>query len=121
MHACESCVPILYMRAGHTIKFKDILKICNKELTEWLDVPNLLPYLHEQNLITEDDRDDLMLPTRTRKDRNRHLLHILPSKGVDACSRFIKCLSSAQEHLGHQDLVKLLKHHIKIYAVGSDV
>lgn len=119
MHAhthynCKLCIKwhssfIILHHAGNIEKFKNSLKIFNKELTECLNVPTLIPFLYKQNLITGDDYDILNQPFRTKQDRNRYLLQILPSKGGDAFNRFIECLKDAEEHLGHQYLAELLE------------
>ena len=74
-----------------------------------LDVSTLLPLLNKYLSMELDDNYILMNSLTPPTERAMALLYtMLPSKGPEAYVLFIKCLKEEKEHLGHQELVKLL-------------
>ena len=87
------------MQAAVTKKFRPGL----------LDLNTLVPILHNHNLLTRADNDYLMNSLITPPERANQLVYsILPSKGPRAFTLFVECLQKEKEHLGHQELVKMI-------------
>ena len=75
---------------------------------ELLDIDTLIPLLNKYHLLTQNNMYDLqnrLVPPTERASALVH--HILPSKGSEAFTLFVKCLQEEKEHLGHQELLKL--------------
>ncbi|XP_064393690.1 uncharacterized protein LOC135341125 [Halichondria panicea] len=76
-----------------------------KMVVKELDVTDLEPYLIEEKLVTDNEREKLRNPQNTKQDKAKMLLTILKTKGPTAHSIFVrKCLSSKV----HTDLKKFL-------------
>ena len=74
-----------------------------------LDIPTLLPILHKYDLLTQSNNYTLMNPLIPPVERANALVYaMLPSKGPNAYEIFVKCLQEETEHLGHQELVKMM-------------
>ena len=68
----------------------------------------LLPHLVSVGLSDRATNDYLLNETRTDHDKGMYFyLKILPSKGLDAYTRFHRCLCDEKEHLGHQSLLEI--------------
>ncbi len=95
-------------------RFKKALRKHSRDLIECMNVQSLLPHLQEQELLTTHEYEKLTqeVHTKTPCELNHLLLRILPTKGEYAFERFLKCLTGADEHLGHRQLVKLLRRWI---------
>ena len=74
-----------------------------------LDLTTLVPIMHNHSLLTAADNDYLMndlIPPYKRA--NQLVSSILPSKGPRAFTLFLDCLKKEKEHMGHQELVKMI-------------
>ncbi len=93
---------------------KNVIQKHNRDFVECMNVQSLLPYLQEQELLTRHEYEKLTqeVHTKTQSEQNHYLLRILPTKGEHAFERFFTCLTQADEHLGHEQLVKILSQHI---------
>ena len=77
--------------------------------SELLNLTSLIPVLNKHNLLTLDDNYILLNYLVTPLERSNVLLYkILPSKGPGAFKTFIVCLQEETEHIGHQELAKIL-------------
>ena len=85
-----------------------------------MDVPSLLPHLLRKRLIRMSECERLGNEQVTEK-RNLDLLMIIPKKGENAVDRFLECLKNADEHSGHEHLVKVLEARINKLMPSSDV
>ena len=69
----------------------------------------LLPHAFTNKLLTRDEYEIIDSLKGTPRKQNRYfLLNVLPRKGETAHQRFLDSLKAEKEHLGHEDLVKLL-------------
>ena len=90
--------------------FAKILRLVHHaDFRETLNVQALIPLLGKYNLLTEEERQEIMQFKRTDCEKIDHLVHILPRKGKYAYQQFIKCLESEKEHLSHPELAQELK------------
>ena len=94
---------------GTATKFEVILHQCYEQLIQYMDINELLPFLIREQLVTTHESEVLTNPYETRKEKNLYLLSKLPTKGENAFELFLKCLEESNEHLGHAELVVLLK------------
>ena len=97
-----------------------ILKDHTADLIQYMYVPSLLPYLHKQSLITLSEFGKLDKEQDPEK-KNRLLLRILPTKGKLALEKFLHCLKSEKQHLGHVDLAQDLEASLNHLMPSSDV
>lgn len=85
------------------------LKENYKIILQNLNLNELLPHLVENGLLTPRESQEIDRDKAVPLTQNQHfLLYVLPQKGRDAFDMFIKCLKAEKDHLGHQDLVKIL-------------
>ena len=76
---------------------------------ELLNLTSLIPVLNKHNLLASDDNYHLLNYLISPLERANVLLYkILPSKGPGAFKTFITCLQEETEHIGHQELAKIL-------------
>lgn len=61
-------------------------------LCEELNLDTLLPYLHQERMVTRDEYETVTNPAYTSKQRRAQLLGILPRKGSHYYENFSKCL-----------------------------
>ena len=92
-----------------TIRFREIILECNPALIELMDTSTLLPYLQREKLLTQAECEVLTCLSKTRTEKIRFLLSVLPTKGQHSFELFVRCLEEANEHKGHQELATLLK------------
>ncbi len=75
-----------------------------------LNLKELLPHLNEQQLLTSDEMEKLMMKSLTRKEKILELVKIMCIKGDRAPSLFTKSVRDAAEHLPHSDLADKLEN-----------
>ena len=81
---------------------------------ELINLTALIPVLNKHNLLTLDDNYKLLNYSVSPLERANLLLYmIIPSKGPGAFKRFITCLQEETEHIGHQELAKMLTAPLK--------
>ena len=90
------------------VDFAKVLQIHHTDLRTTLNVQELIPLMRTHELITAEECQDIK---RKQMDAEKIdlLVHILPRKGKQAYPKFIKCLESETQHLGHPELVAKLK------------
>ena len=77
-----------------------------RDIMQSLNMGALLPHLIANNLLTQEEWQEL---NRSKELPQRFfLLSVLPRKGKNAFKVFLSCLKAEKQHLGHQELVKLL-------------
>ena len=80
-----------------------------EEIIQSLDMESLLPHLLKNGLLTRGECKMINFYKEMPSKQNSYfLLNVLQRKGTDGSKRFLESLKSEKEHLGHQDLVKLL-------------
>ena len=85
------------------------LKENYKIILQNLNLNALLPHLVQNHLLTQKECQEIDRDKDVPLRQNHYfLLYVLPQKGRDAFTVFMKCLKAEKEHLGHQDLVKIL-------------
>ena len=89
------------------------LEECNVSFINKLDVTSILPYLIARHLLTEDDKQVLMLPTRTQVEKTQYLLDVMPRKATGWFEQFIECLRESTDGTGHGDLVTELEAKVQ--------
>ena len=81
---------------------------------ELLNLTALIPVLNKHNLLASDDNYILVNHFISPLERANVLLYkILPSKGPGAFKTFITCLQEETEHIGHQELAKIIISSMK--------
>ena len=76
---------------------------------ELLNLTALIPVLNKYNLLTLNDNYVLLNYLVSPMERANALIYqILPSKGPGAFKKFITCLQEETEHIGHQELARIL-------------
>ena len=78
-----------------------------------LNVTAVLPHLIQHQLLTSEERESLMLDTRTESWKITYLLNTLPRKGKHALKEFIACLEGSAEGTGHKELAAELAEDLK--------
>ena len=90
-----------------------VLNRSYQRLRRGLDVESVYPYLNEQGLLSEHERDILLNPYHTRQFKIDKLLQWIPMKGSGALDKFIDCLrKSSTEARGHEELADLLQRGV---------
>ena len=81
---------------------------------EMLNLTALIPVLNKHHLLTLDDNYVLLNYLVSPMERANALVYqILPSKGPGTFKKFITCLQEETEHIGHQELARILITPIK--------
>ena len=81
---------------------------------ELLNLTALIPVLNKHGLLTLNDNYKLLNYLVSPLERANALLYwIIPSKGAGAFKKFITCLQEETEHVGHQELAKILLSSMK--------
>jgi len=76
---------------------------------EMLNLTAIIPVLNKHHLLTLDDNYVLLNYLVSPMERANALIYqILPSKGPGAFKKFILCLQEETEHIGHQELARIL-------------
>ena len=88
------------------------------QIHEVLNVTAVLPHLIQHQLLTREERESLMLDTRTEPWKIAYLLDTLPRKGKHALKKFIACLEGSAEGTGHKELAEDLKRTLHTCTTG---
>ena len=97
-----------------------ILARCHTRIRTTLDIDAIFPHLNEQALLTDNEIYILRNNLHTIQDRIDYLVQWLPRKGRDGLSRFIACLRSSRDALGHEELAKLLDQEVRSATVPTN-
>ncbi|XP_065906679.1 uncharacterized protein [Dysidea avara] len=87
--------------------FARILQDFHYDLRQSLSLPQLIPLLNGQGLLTTEEWEELSCKATTLQSIDR-LVQILPRKGENAYAKFVNCLESESEHPAHQELADKL-------------
>ena len=72
-----------------------------------VDTSDLIPYLSAYHLLTDNEREELTLPSFSRRERIKRLLDIIPTKGPEADFFFMRALADAsRENPVHRDILE---------------
>lgn len=84
------------------------MKHCDS-IIQSLNMDTLVPHLLKNNLLTQGEYEEIDRDKETPRKQNQYfILKVLPRKGGNAFEKFLESLKAEKEHLGHQELVKLL-------------
>lgn len=89
------------------------LEECSVVFINKLDITAILPHLIAYHLLTNDDRQILMMYARTQVEKAQYLLDILPRKARGWFEVFLECLRQSADGTGHGDLVEELETKFK--------
>ena len=76
-----------------------------------LNIEEILPFINQKCMLTDDELYRLEDTNRTRAERINLLIRIIPNKGDDWWNKFLWCLNESSTHPGlsaHKELVTLL-------------
>ena len=93
---------------------KDAIRQYSHQFSEYINLTQLAMHLEKYMLLDKDSRSKLFDPNSTVPIalRPHHFLfEVLPSKGPSAYTLFLQALEEEQEHLGHKELVSLIRKH----------
>ena len=84
----------------------------NRRFRQEVDIEAIYPYLNEQGLLSDHERDILQNHYHTRQFKIDKLLQWIPMKGDDAVDMFVYCLRrSSHEAISHKELADLFQHN----------
>ena len=75
-----------------------------------VDLNTLVPKLFNKNLLTPEEREELLYEREYPHVRKKKLVKFLSQKGRDVLTLFIKSLHEATSHLPHARLANTLEH-----------
>ena len=97
------------------------------KLSRCLNIGNVLPYLKQAQLLTDDEEQQLELsPHNTSQDAARKLVRFLKSKGsgLSTAELFLSALKQAREadvHLGHDEIIEELQERLSDVSLTDSV
>ncbi len=86
---------------------KILLRHHQPQLVQYLSIDALIPYLNQQQLLTDDENDILLNLFLSNRTRVLKLLQFIERKGDEGFQRFLKAVADEPEHMGHKDITKL--------------
>lgn len=94
-----------------TLSVEDkILKRNNADLMQYMNMPVLLPYLYQNDLVTQEEYQILSRDSPTTFDKHGYFLQsVLPHKSPGAFDRLLCCFKAETQHCGHKYLAELLE------------
>jgi len=82
---------------------------CSVIIVQNLDISEIIPSLISQGLLTEKDRQMLILNHHLSSvDKANYLLYVLPRKEKGFFDKFISCLHQTRHGTGHIDIANAL-------------
>lgn len=94
-----------------------MIKQCNSELQELLNLNCLTTTLYAEGLLTDQEQQELANEASIPCKQNSHFIQkILPFKGEQSFKTFLKVLEIDNQHCGHKELFDYLA---KCYTAGA--
>lgn len=94
-------------------QLKKLLCACNVQIHALLHMETVFPYLVQENLLTQGEKDKLCsLSSFLSSDESKitYLVErVLPKKGRTVLPRFLKCLESTASGTAHKELAEFIK------------
>ena len=81
---------------------------------------SLVPFLQKHDLVTSDEEYHLLNIIYSPTGRAQMLLGYLKHKGDGCLQKFLCCLKSADEHMGHKELAEKLKRIMQSSDIDCD-
>lgn len=88
-------------------------------MVKGLNIRTILPYLIEEGLLTNQERDILLSDSRTDNEKINNLMTWLPRKGSDSLERFTKCLKKSSEGTSHAKIADIIMNAKPIFPIKS--
>ena len=79
------------------------------EIVQCLNHEELMGYLREEDLLSEEQLDILTSSGHSSKEKRSLILDAIIAKGKVACKQFYSCLRKEISHLGHAYIARLLE------------
>ena len=79
------------------------------EIVQCLNYEELMGFLREEDLLSEEQLDILTSSGRSSKEKGSLILDAIIEKGKVACEKFSSCLRKEISHLGHGYIARLLE------------
>ena len=86
----------------------DIIYQLQPEMSRYINMMSLIPYLNKHAILTADQRYHLNSAFKSPGEKVNYLLEYLEGKGEDTVQKFLIALKEAKEHTGHIELCRLL-------------
>jgi hypothetical protein len=83
-----------------------------------INLDELVPKLYNRQLLTSDEREELLFEQKERYKKKTRLIEIVSSKGDAAPWLLIECLREANEHLPHSELAGILERSLGLQSHG---
>ena len=93
---------------------KDAIGEYSRQFSAYMNLTQLAMHLEKHMLLDKDSRSKLLDPNSKVPIALRShyfLSEVLPSRGPSAYTHFLRALEEEQEHLGHKELVSLIRKH----------
>lgn len=94
---------------------KLLLRHHQPQLAQYINLESLVPYLNQQQLLTDDENEVLLNLYLSQRTRVLKLLQFLETKGEVGFQRFLKAVADEPEHLGHTHISKLFAPYRKMF------
>ena len=92
--------------------WKSVIKECNSELQQLLNLNCLTPVLYKEGLLTDQEQQELAKEAAVPCKQNSHFVQtILPFKGEQPFKKFLSVLENDKQHCGHKELFERLSRH----------
>lgn len=81
---------------------KMLLRKYQPELVQYINIEALLPYLVQQHLLTDHEKEVLLNEFLTHRVKVMKLLHFIECKGPTGFQMFLKAIANEPDHEGHK-------------------
>ena len=89
--------------------WKSVIKECNSDLQQLLNLKCLSPALFAEGLLTDQEQQELANEASVPCKQNSHFIQtILPYKGEQSFNKFLTVLKNDDQHSGHKELFERL-------------
>lgn len=109
MQGVEICMPPSPPESPSEKAFRK----CHPTLRQYLNVQAVFPYLNQHDLLTENQKQELLLPGLTDHHKIDLLLLWLPRSGPNFLESFISSLRESVAGTNHKELADVLKSTYK--------
>lgn len=87
---------------------KMLLRKYQPDLAQYISIEALLPYLVQQHLLTDYEKEVLLNEFLSHRVKVLKLLHFIESKGPAGFQLFLKAIANEPDHEGHRYIADLL-------------
>ena len=85
--------------------WKSVIKQCNSDLQQLLNLNCLTAALYAEGLLTDQEQQELANESSVPFKQNSHFIQkILPFKGEQSFKKFLRVLENDAQHCGHKEL-----------------